>query len=100
MHGKCFGKNTVDWQGPRYRISFVELQRIQPRKLQCKLVQNVVDIRCLKKEPEGWESTLQEYGKIFPTDGMLSILTGSMQYKQCGITTIWTCVANDIKIHP
>ncbi|KAK4044205.1 hypothetical protein C8A01DRAFT_43113 [Parachaetomium inaequale] len=46
-----------------YRISFAELQRMHLRKLQCKLVKHVVDIRFRNKEPDGWEADLQSYTK-------------------------------------
>jgi hypothetical protein len=46
-----------------YRISFAELQRMHLRKLQCKLVKHVVDIRFRNKEPDGWEADLQAYSE-------------------------------------
>ncbi|KAH6856257.1 hypothetical protein B0I37DRAFT_389588 [Chaetomium sp. MPI-CAGE-AT-0009] len=46
-----------------YRISFAELQRMHLRKLQCKLVKHVVDMRFRNKEPGDWEADLQAYTK-------------------------------------
>ncbi|KAK4251343.1 hypothetical protein C7999DRAFT_10969, partial [Corynascus novoguineensis] len=46
-----------------YRISFAELQRMHLRKLQCKLVQHVADMRFRNKEPRNWEKDLQAYTK-------------------------------------
>ncbi|KAK3294478.1 uncharacterized protein B0H64DRAFT_418360 [Chaetomium fimeti] len=46
-----------------YRISFAELQRMHLRKLQCKLVKHVVDMRFRNKEPDDWEADLQAYTK-------------------------------------
>ncbi|EAQ87730.1 hypothetical protein CHGG_04349 [Chaetomium globosum CBS 148.51] len=46
-----------------YRISFAELQRMHLRKLQCKLVKHVADMRFRNKEPDDWEADLQAYTK-------------------------------------
>lgn len=46
-----------------YRISFAELQRMHLRKLQCKLVKHVADMRFRNKEPDDWEADLQAYSK-------------------------------------
>ncbi|KAH6632163.1 hypothetical protein F5144DRAFT_602909 [Chaetomium tenue] len=44
-----------------YRISFAELQRMHLRKLQCKLVKHVADMRFRNEEPDNWEADLQAY---------------------------------------
>jgi hypothetical protein len=60
----------VELGSRKYRISFAELQRMQLRKLQCKLVKDVSEMYYWKKEPRHWEKHLQEYGKptIFTND--------------------------------
>lgn len=47
-----------------YRISLAELQRVHLRKLQCKLVKHVVDMRFQEMEPAGWEMDLQAYSEL------------------------------------
>lgn len=47
-----------------YRISLAELQRVHLRKLQCKLVKHVVDMRFREMEPAGWEADLQTYSEL------------------------------------
>ena len=55
------------WRGPTeklsYRISFAELQRVKLRKLQCKLVKHVVDMRYCAIDPPGWEDDLRQFGQ-------------------------------------
>ena len=48
----------------RFRVSFAELQRMKMRKLQIKLVKDVVDM-CENPAAESntWEEDLQKYGK-------------------------------------
>jgi len=49
-----------------YRISLAELQRIHLRKLQCKCVKHVVDMRFRNIEPPNWEADLEAYSKHLP----------------------------------
>lgn len=46
-----------------FRISFAELQRMKLRKIQCKLVKHVADMRKTGGEPRGWEEDLEAYSK-------------------------------------
>ncbi|KAK3348939.1 hypothetical protein B0T25DRAFT_569602 [Lasiosphaeria hispida] len=48
-----------------YYISFAELQRVQLRKLQCRLVKHVVDMRCWDTGLAGWEVDLHAYTTAF-----------------------------------
>jgi len=50
-----------DWEGPRYRINFAELQRMKLRKFQCRLVKDTVEMSSSNKEVADWEKHLQEY---------------------------------------
>jgi hypothetical protein len=58
-------RESHDRESSGFRISFAELQRIHLRKLQCKLVQNVIDMRfpTADLEPDDWETNLKEYSK-------------------------------------
>jgi hypothetical protein len=60
-------RENRDRKSSGFWISFAELQRIHLRKLQCKLVQNVIDMRFpslpTELEPVGWELNLKEYSK-------------------------------------
>ncbi|KLU92820.1 hypothetical protein MAPG_11742 [Magnaporthiopsis poae ATCC 64411] len=47
----------------RFKISFAEVQRMRIRKLQCKLVRDVVRMRNLRHEVDGWDVTLEQYIK-------------------------------------
>lgn len=46
-----------------YRINFSELQRLNLRKLQHKLIQHAVDLRYNADEPASWAEDLRQYGK-------------------------------------
>ncbi|KAI0383177.1 hypothetical protein F5Y04DRAFT_250798 [Hypomontagnella monticulosa] len=46
-----------------FRISFAELQRMKLRKMQCRLVKHVADIRRTGRETRGWEEDLAAYVK-------------------------------------
>jgi hypothetical protein len=53
----------------RYRISFSELQNMHVRKLQCKLVKRVLDLRISEQDAEGdgeWEDLLRQYSTFLP----------------------------------
>jgi hypothetical protein len=50
------------WEERRFRMSFAELQRMKLRKLQIKLVGNIVDMHYSNCEDEEWEVTLRKYG--------------------------------------
>ncbi|CAM1505788.1 Fc.00g114250.m01.CDS01 [Cosmosporella sp. VM-42] len=50
-------------EGKSFRVSFAEMQRMRLRKLQCKLVEHAVQIDQHGKEPDHWESDLQDYVK-------------------------------------
>ncbi|KAN0098216.1 hypothetical protein V8E51_013879 [Hyaloscypha variabilis] len=52
-----------NWEKRRFRVSFAELQRMYLRKLQCKLVKDVVEMYDTDDEVAGWESNLKEYIK-------------------------------------
>ncbi|KAK3314838.1 hypothetical protein B0H66DRAFT_563764 [Apodospora peruviana] len=45
----------------RFRINFAEVQRMRVRKLQCRLVRDVVDMRYTGREVDGWEEALDKY---------------------------------------
>lgn len=47
-----------------YRIDFSELQRLNLRKLQHKLIQHAVDLRSNASEPTRWAEDLRQYGKM------------------------------------
>jgi hypothetical protein len=47
----------------RFRISFAEVQRMKVRKLQCRVVDDVVYMRAYGREPDGWEENLDKYVK-------------------------------------
>jgi hypothetical protein len=57
------GGGSSDGPHQSYRVSFAELQRMHLRKLQCKLVKHVADMRFRNQEPDGWEADLQAYSK-------------------------------------
>ncbi|KAK7928398.1 hypothetical protein PG985_005396 [Apiospora marii] len=48
-------------QGHSWRISLAELQRMQLRKLQCKLVRAVVDMRYHDHDPPNWAQDLKSF---------------------------------------
>ncbi|RYP70499.1 hypothetical protein DL771_005436 [Monosporascus sp. 5C6A] len=60
-------KQEKQWERPDenndFRISFAELQRMRLRKLQCKLVKHVSDIKKTGRESAGWEEDLETYIK-------------------------------------
>lgn len=62
---------TTKWKDRRFRVNFAELQRMHLRKLQCKLLKDVVDMHYTNRENEGWEETLEQYSKYCPIDGMI-----------------------------
>lgn len=49
-----------------WRISLTELQRMQLRKLQCRLVRAVVDMRLHNHELCTWAQYLKSFGTIHP----------------------------------
>jgi hypothetical protein len=51
------------YDNKRFRISFAELQRMHMRKLQCKLLQHVVEMYHKGDETTGWEAALKDYSK-------------------------------------
>jgi hypothetical protein len=55
------------WQRPdkdnSFRVSFAELQRMRLRKIQCRLVRHVADMRKTGKESENWETDLEAYSQ-------------------------------------
>lgn len=58
------GKKEAEEDDVRYRISFSELQNMHVRKLQCKLVKRVLDLRLSEQDAEGdgeWEDLLKQY---------------------------------------
>lgn len=44
-------------------VSFVELQNMRLRKLQIKLAESMAKMHLTGKDDQGWETTLQQYGK-------------------------------------
>ncbi|RYP48943.1 hypothetical protein DL769_011145 [Monosporascus sp. CRB-8-3] len=60
-------KREMQWERPDenndFRVSFAELQRMRLRKLQCKLVKHVADMKKTGRESEGWENDLETYTK-------------------------------------
>ena len=81
-----------EWEERRFRVSFAELQRMQLRKLQITLVENMLNMRYSNRQSEGWEKTLREYGGYHRprTSCMMHIMTESMslQCKHYRTTTI------------
>jgi hypothetical protein len=65
LNGQAHSDDNNRWKRDKdysFRISFAELQRMHLRKLQCKLVKHVVDMRYHSSEPDTWEADLQQYG--------------------------------------
>lgn len=58
-------RNKVRRLDRRFRISFAELQRMRIRKLQCQLVEDVIQMRKNGSEPDDWETTLDHYSEFF-----------------------------------
>lgn len=57
-------KKPAEEDDVRYLINFSELQNMHVRKLQCKLVKRVLDLRISEYDKEGegeWEDVLREY---------------------------------------
>ena len=48
---------------PHLKINLAGLNRMRMRKLQVKLVQQVLHMRYRKTEPKGWEDLLEKYSK-------------------------------------
>lgn len=71
--------NNRRWTRPDanndFRINFAELQRMRLRKLQCKLVKHVSDIRETRSETEGWEDDLETYSEHHPMIHLFVIST-------------------------
>ncbi len=85
-----------------FRISFAELQRMHLRKLQCKLVKHVVDMRFNRVEPQNWEADLRQYGEFYPPcclTRLSAVVTTDTQWKQCRITTTWDHAAGGPGTH-
>jgi len=67
---------SAKWEDRRFRLSLAELQRMQLRKLQIKLVGDVVNMHYSNKESENEESenTLRQYGEYYPSNGTVYIV--------------------------
>lgn len=49
---------------PHLLVNLAALNRMRMRKLQVKLVQEVLRMRYEKTEPKGWEDLLEQYSKV------------------------------------
>jgi len=61
-------RKQADEEDERYRISFSVLQNMHLRKLQCKIVKRVLDLRINKQDAEGegeWEDLLKQYSMYY-----------------------------------
>lgn len=56
-------RKSIKWEDRRFRVNFAELLRMQLRKLQITLVENVVEMRYSNRESDKWEEHMRKYGE-------------------------------------
>ncbi|KAF3405349.1 hypothetical protein DPV78_002150 [Talaromyces pinophilus] len=66
-----------------YRINFSELQRLNLRKLQHKLIRHAVNLRYNASEPTGWAEDLRQYGKHVQLPKDPFYVTGERFIERC-----------------
>ncbi|KAH7313831.1 hypothetical protein B0I35DRAFT_410772 [Stachybotrys elegans] len=110
-------KKKKEWKRPSeertFRINLAELQRMRLRKLQWRLVRHVKNLNSLlpnEKEPESWETDLENYIKAvkdydymvqckeLPRDPFL--VTGERKIDDYVIRTIWDKLRDDDYLDP